>query len=254
MGYFAEYTCASIQISRFTNVTLLCSCMGKSKYQEARKFSIVHQLRYFRDKVISEFNGYRSATGHTSNRHCCSDISAKFQTKVLQNHHRLRERVIQQQNSLTFITTQRNITKQFYNLKFIDHSDDHSFTEGVSRNHILHRWNSRWLYPDFDTHPKNLVHRDDIDPMLMKVNTTKQVMWTAIELLLDINPSINNFADSRSLTASPLCKETEETATHFLFDCTIYESANRPAKKFNLYDLRDCVNLIEFIRTSGRFV
>ena len=91
--------------------------------------------------------------------------------------------------------------------------------------------------------------------MLMKVNTTKQVMRTAIELLQDINPSINNFAYNRSLTASPFCpcNETEETATHFLFDCTIYEATNRPAKNFNLYDLRDCVNLIEFIRTSGRF-
>ena len=88
--------------------------------------------------------------------------------------------------------------------------------------------------------------------MLMKVNTTKQVMRTAIELLLNINPSINNFAYNRSLTPSPLCpcKETEETATHFLFDCTIYEATNRPAKKFNLYDLRDCVNLIEHSNIS----
>ena len=77
------------------------------------------------------------------------NISAKFLTKVLQYHDRLRKRVIQQQNSLTFITTQRNIMKQFYNLKYIDLSDDHSYIEGVSRNHILHRWNSRWLYPEF---------------------------------------------------------------------------------------------------------
>ena len=48
--------------------------------------------------------------------------------------------------------------KQFYKLKYIDLSDDHSYTEGVSRNHILHRWNSWWLYPDFATHLKNLVH------------------------------------------------------------------------------------------------
>ena len=39
--------------------------------------------------------------------------------------------------------------------------------------HILHRWNSRWLYPDFATHLKNPVHRVDIDPMLMKVKTTQ---------------------------------------------------------------------------------
>ena len=183
------------------------------------------------------------------------NISAKFLTKVLQYHDHLRKRVIQQQNSLTFITSQRNMIKQFYNLKHIDLSDDHSYTEGVSRNHILHRWNSSCLYPELATHLKNLVRRVDIDPMLMKVNTTKQVMRTNIELLLDINHSINNFAYNRSLTASPLCpcKETEETATHFLVDCAIYEATNRPAKMFNLYDLRDCVNLIEFIRTSGRF-
>ena len=55
----------------------------------------------------------------------------------------------------------------------------------------------------------------------MKVNTTKHVMRTAIELLLDTNPTKNNFAYNRSLTASPLCpcKETEETATHFVFFC-----------------------------------
>ena len=84
----------------------------------------------------------------------------------------------------------------------------------------------------------------------------KQELRTAIELLLDMNnPSMNNFAYNRSLTASPLCpcKEIEETATHFLFDCTVYEATNRPAENFNLYDLRDCVNLVEFIRTSGRF-
>ena len=145
--------------------------------------------------------------------------------------------------------------KQFYNLRDIDLSDDHSYTGDVSRSHILHRWNSRWLYPDFATHLKSLVHRVDIDPMLMKVNTTKQVMRTAIELLLDINSSMNNFAYSWSQTASPLspCKVTEETTTHFLFDRTIYKATNWPTKSFNLYDLRDCVNLIEFIRTSGRF-
>ena len=183
------------------------------------------------------------------------NISAKFLTNVLQYHDHLRKRVIQQQNSLTFITTQKNIMKQFYKLKYTNLSDYHSYTEGVSRNLILHRWNSRWLYPDFATHLKNLIHRVDIDPMLMKVNTTKQVMRTTIELLLDINPSINNFAYNSILTASPLCpcEETEETATHFLFDCTIYEATNRPAKNFNIHDLRDCVNLIEFIRTSGRF-
>ena len=116
------------------------------------------------------------------------NMSAKFLTKVLQYHDHLRKRVIQQQNSLTFITTQRNMKKQFYNLKHIDLSDDHSYTEDVSRNHILHRWNTRWLYPDFASHLKNFVDRVDIDPMLMKVNTTKQVMRTAIVLLLDIKP------------------------------------------------------------------
>ena len=130
------------------------------------------------------------------------NISAKFLTKVLQYHDHLRKRVIQQQNSLTFITTHINLMKQFYNLKYIQLSDDHSYTEGVSRNHILHGWNSRKKYTDFATHP---VHRVDIDTMLMKVSTTKQVMRTAIELLLEINPSINNFAYNRSLTASPLC-------------------------------------------------
>ena len=183
------------------------------------------------------------------------NISAKFLTKVLQYHDYLRTRVIQQHKSLTFITTQRNRLKQFYNLKYIDLSDDHSYTKGVSRNNVLHRWNSRWLYPDFATDLKNLVQRVDIDPMLMKVNTTKQVMRTAIELLLDINPSMYGFAYNRSLTASPLCpfKDTEETATRFLFDCTIYEATNRPAENFNLSYLRDCVNPIEFIRTSGQF-
>ena len=70
----------------------------------------------------------------------------------------------------------------------------------------------------------------------MKVNATKQEVRTAIELLLDINPPMNIFAYNRSLTASPLCpcKETEETAARFLFDCTIYEATNRPAKNFNL--------------------
>ena len=101
------------------------------------------------------------------------NISAKILTKVLPYHDHLRKGVIQQQNSLTFILTQRNIMKQFYNLKYIDLSDDHSFTEGVSRNHILHRWNSRWLYPVFATHLMNLFQRIDIDPMLMEVNTTK---------------------------------------------------------------------------------
>ena len=182
------------------------------------------------------------------------NISAKFLTKVLHYQDHLTKRVIQKQKSLTFITTQRNIMKQFYNLKYIDLSEDHSFTVSVSRSHILHRWNSRWLYPDFATHLKSLVHRVDIDPMLMKVNATKQVMRTTIELLLDINPSINKFAYNRSLTVSPLCpcKETEETATHLLFDCTIYEARNRPGKNFNLYDLRDCVNLIE-LRHGNKF-
>ena len=71
------------------------------------------------------------------------NIPAKFLSKVLQNHDHLWKRVTQQQNPLTFITHQRNIMKQFYNLKLIVLSDDQSYTEGVSRKHILHRWNSR---------------------------------------------------------------------------------------------------------------
>ena len=179
------------------------------------------------------------------------NISAKFLTKVLQYHDHLRKRVIQQQNSLTVITTQRNIMKQFYNLKNNDLSVDHSYTESVSRNHTLHRWNFRWLYPNLATNPKNLVHRVDIDPMLMKVNTTEQVMRTAIELLLDINPSINNFAYNRSLrllARFALVKKLKKQLLIF-FDSTIYEATNRPAQNSNLYDLRDCVNLIDFIRT-----
>ena len=72
--------------------------------------------------------------------------------------------------------------------------------------------------------------------MVMKVKATKQEMWTAIELLLDIHPSMNNFAYYRSLNASPLCpcKESEETANNFLFD--VYEATNQPAKTFSLYD------------------
>ena len=143
-------------------------------------------------------------------------ISAKILTKVLQYHDHLRKRVIQQLNSLTFITSPTNIIKQFYNLKYIDLSDNHSYSEVVNRCHILLRWNSRWLYPDFATYLKTFVHRAYIDPMRMKGNVTKQKMRTTIELLLDINPSMNTFAYTRSVTASPLCscKETEETALH----------------------------------------
>ena len=41
------------------------------------------------------------------------NIWAKFLTKVLQYHDHLRKRVVQQQNSINFITSQRNIMKQF---------------------------------------------------------------------------------------------------------------------------------------------
>ena len=145
--------------------------------------------------------------------------------------------------------------EHFYTLKNFDLSDDHGYTEGLSRSHIILRWNSRWLYPDFATHLKNLVHRVDNDPMLMKVKDSKQKMRTAIELLSDIKPSTNNFADNRRLTASPFCpcEETDETATHFIFDCTVYGTTNRPAKNFNMYYLRDCLYLVEFIITSGSF-
>ena len=88
----------------------------------------------------------------------------------------------------------------------------------------------------------------------MKVNATKQEMRTAVELLLDINRSMKHFPYNRSPTASPLCpcKETEETATHFY--STVQYMELQTAKNVNLYDLRDGVNLVEFIRTSGRDV
>ena len=84
------------------------------------------------------------------------------------------------------------------------------YIEGVSRSHILLNWISRWLYPDFATHSMNLVHRVDNDPMLMKVNATKRKMRTAIEQLLDINPSMNNVAYKGILNSSPLCPCKEE--------------------------------------------
>ena len=65
----------------------------------------------------------------------------------------------------------------------------------------------------------------------MKVNATKQEM--------------------RPLLSCP-CKDTEETATQFC--STVQFMKLRTAKNINLYDLRDCVNLAEFIRTSGRDV
>ena len=65
--------------------------MGKSKHQEAQKFSIVHQSRYFRDKVKSEFKTVRGI-------HLIDivdrKISGKFLTKVLQYHDHLTKRVI----------------------------------------------------------------------------------------------------------------------------------------------------------------
>ena len=60
------------------------------------------------------------------------NIASNFLTKCLQYHDHLRKRAIQLQNSLPFDTSQRNIMKQFYNLKYIDSFDDHSYTEGVS--------------------------------------------------------------------------------------------------------------------------
>ena len=71
-------------------------------------------------------------------------------------------------------------------------------------------------------------------------------MRTDIERLLDINPSKTNIAYKRSLTVSLLCacKLAEEITTPFLIDGIIYEAT----KNRNLYDQRDCVNLIEFIR------
>ena len=63
MRSFAEHARPSIQNSYSTGATLLCSCMGELKYQEARKFSIVCQSRCFRDKVLFELKGYGSASG-----------------------------------------------------------------------------------------------------------------------------------------------------------------------------------------------
>ena len=60
------------------------------------------------------------ATGHTSNRHCCSEHHSQILTKVLQYHDHLSKRVIRQRNFLPFIATQRNIMKHFYKLKHID--------------------------------------------------------------------------------------------------------------------------------------
>ena len=132
-----------------------------------------------------------------------------------------------------------------------------SYDEETSGNHILRQWNSRYLrqYPDFDTNLKHLVPRVENDPVLTKISTTKELMRHVIEVLLDINPSLKNFAYNRSLTASLLCscKRTEETAIHFLFSCKIWEPRNLLTENFNLYDLTNCAKLVEFIRNCGRF-
>ena len=103
---------------------LYCAPVWANQNIKKLESSIVHQSRSFRDKVLSESNSYRSATGHTSKDIVVQNISANFLTKVLQYHDHLRKRVIEQQNSLINITTLRNIKIQFYNLKYIDLYDE----------------------------------------------------------------------------------------------------------------------------------
>ena len=86
--------------------------MGESKNQEARKASIAIN----RDILETRYYPSSMATGVLLGIPpidiVVQNISAKFLTKILQNHDHLRKRVIQQQSSLTFITTQRNMMKQ----------------------------------------------------------------------------------------------------------------------------------------------
>ena len=153
------------------------------------------------------------------------------------------------------MTIHKNILKTFYNKKNLDLTDLLSYTEAISRTQILRQWNFRWQYPDFETNLKNLVPRVDTDPVLIKLSLQKELMRTAIEVLLDINQSLKNFAYNRSLTASPMCscRITEETATHFQFDCRNFVTRNLSTGNFNLYDKNNCIELIELIKSSGRF-
>ena len=162
--------------------------------------------------------------------------------------------IIKIEGAVTFVTIHRNILKTYFK-KNLDLIDPLSYTEAISRTHILRQWNSIWLYPDFETNLKKFVPRVDTNPALIKLSLQKELMRTAIEVLLDINPSLKNFAYNRSLTASPMCswRITEETATHFLIDCRILVTRKLSTGNFNLYDKNDCIELIEFIKSSGRF-
>ena len=183
----------------------------------------------------------------------CQKISPKFLTKVIQQRDLSSELFIKNEGTLTFVTIHRNILKTFYNKKNLDLTDPLSYTEAISRTHILRQWNSRWQYPDFETNLEKFVPRVDTDPALIKLSLQKELMRTAIEVLLDINPSLKNFAYNRSLTASPVCscRITEETATHFLFDCRNYVTKNLSTRNFNLYDKNTCIELIEFKKMEG---
>ena len=141
--------------------------------------------------------------------------------------------------------------KTFYN-KNLDLIDPLSYTEAISRTHILRQWNSRWQYPDFETDLKKYVPRVDTDPALIKLSLQKELMRTVIGVLLDINPSLKKFTNNRSLTATPMCS-CRITATHFLFDCRNLVTRKLSTIYFNLYDKNDCIELIEFIKSSGRF-
>ena len=138
--------------------------------------------------------------------------------------------------------------KTFYKKNF-DLFDPLSYTEAIRRTHILRQWNSRWQYPDFETNLKKFV-LVDTDPALIKLSLQKEFMGTVIEGLLDINPSLKNFAYNRSLTATPMCscRITEETATHFLFDCRNLITRKLSTGYFNLNEKNDCIELIEFIK------
>ena len=185
----------------------------------------------------------------------CQNTSAKFLTKVLQQRELLLELFTKNEGTVTFVTIHRNILKTFYNKKSHDLTDLLSYTEAITRTHILRQWNSRWQYPDFETNFKKFVPRLDTDPALIKLSLQKELMRTVIEVLLDINPSLKNFAYNRSLTASPMCscRVTEETATHFLFDCRNFVTRKLSTGNFNWYHKNNCIELIEFIKSSGRF-
>ena len=175
----------------------------------------------------------------------CQNISAKFLTKVLQQRDLLSELFIKNEGTVTFVTFHRNVLKTFYKKKNFDLTDPLSYTEAISRNHTLRQWNSRWRYPDFETNLKKIVPRVDTVPALIKLSLHKELMRTAIEVLLDINPFLKNFAYNRSLTTSPMCscRIIEETATDFLFDCQNLVTRNLSTGNFNLYDKNNCINL-----------